>query len=69
MHVRGSIAFATIRASKVKSELMPAFGADVGLEIRMATSGLPLSRDGSQAAILKLFKDYVRRSSLFTKSL
>lgn len=66
-HLRGRIAFVTIRASLVKSELTPSFSQDVDLEMRMTTTGLPLSHTGSESTKPHSFKDCARRSTLFTK--
>lgn len=63
----GKISLAIIRASGVKLELVPSFDGQMDLEMSMATSGLPLSHDGSESAKMESFKDCAREPTRFTK--
>jgi hypothetical protein len=67
LRLHGQISSVTLRKSSVKSALMPHLGGDIGLEMQMSTSGLPLSRTSSASANHNSFLFCARHATLFTK--
>jgi hypothetical protein len=65
--MHGKTTSVTLRASAVKSALMPQFIGDINLELEMSTSGLPLTQSSSPRTVQAAFNNCARSVGLFTK--